>query len=117
LITKDELADEEVNRAIQDNSLNQLLKSNEDVSLRDKLGKNPISDIKTHISIAQKFEYISHLFNGENNIYEEAIQNLNTCENAAIAQTQLETYADKYKWDKEDKTTLKFITLIERRYY
>lgn len=85
-------------------------------SLRKKLQNQPINDIKTEISIARRFEYISCMFNGDGAAYESAIQVLNTCENAEDARNKLNSYSSQYDWDLENKAIIKFVELVERRY-
>lgn len=111
-----EFETEEEEDEIADNSLNNKFKSEEDFSLRKKLGRTPIKDLKSEIGIAKKFEYINLMFSGKAEIYEEAINSLNTCENNEHAKTLLHRYSSEYHWDLEDKTIIKFIELVERRY-
>ena len=99
-----------------DSSLNQQLKSDEDVSLRKKLQKTPVADLKSEISIAKKFEYITFMFEGKNEVYEEAIEVLNSCSNGDEAREKLNEYSTKYNWDLENKSIIKFVELVERRY-
>lgn len=99
-----------------DDSLNNKFKSEEDYSLRKKLGRSPIKDLKSEIGIAKKFEYINLMFSGKAEVYDEAINSLNTCENNEHAKTLLHQYSSEYHWDLEDKTIIKFIELVERRY-
>lgn len=98
------------------NSLNDIFKSEDEQSLRKKLQNSPISDIKTHISIAKKFEYISNMFDGDSGAYNEAIEFLNTCATGNDARLKLNEYTTKYDWNLEDKSIIKFIELVERRY-
>mgnify|MGYP000362637374 CR=1 FL=1 len=65
-------ADEDYDDGASSNSLNQSLRQDE-LSLRKKLQNSPIADIKSHISIAKKFEYISIMFEGNSADYDEAI--------------------------------------------
>ena len=111
-----EFESEDEEDEIADNSLNNKFKSEEDFSLRKKLGRTPIKDLKSEIGIAKKFEYINLMFSGKAEIYEEAINSLNTCENNEHAKTLLHRYSSEYHWDLEDKTIIKFIELVERRY-
>ena len=97
-------------------SLNDSFKKEDDLSLRKKLQNTPVADIKTHISIAKKFEYISSLFNGDAEAYDEAIDFLNNCASGQDARLKLNEYTTKYAWDLEDKSIIKFIELVERRY-
>ncbi len=110
---KSEADDEEED---DNNSLNDLFKNEEDLSLRKKFQNTPISDIKTHISIAKKFEYINSLFEGDSTAYNEAIEVLNDGSDAAEARSKLDDYSKQYNWNLEDKSIIKFIELVERRY-
>ncbi|UKN00738.1 hypothetical protein K6119_13455 [Paracrocinitomix mangrovi] len=99
-----------------ENSLNQKLADDEALTLRKKLQSTPITDLKSEISIAKKFEYITFMFGGDNNNYEEAINVLNNCADADEAREKLNEYSNKYKWDLENKSIIKFVELVERRY-
>ena len=97
-------------------SLHESLKNQDDQSLRKKLQNTPISNLKSHISIAKKFEYISQMFDGDKTAYDEAIDFLNTAASGKDAQLKLNELTTIYKWDLEDKSIIKFIELVERRY-
>jgi hypothetical protein len=98
-------------------SLNEQLKTEEEeLSLRKKLQNTPIADLKSEISIAKKFEYITFMFDGKNEIYEEAINHLNNCSDGEEARGKLNDYSTKFKWDLENKSSIKFVELVERRY-
>lgn len=100
-----------------DEVLNEKLKAPaEDVPLRKKLGLTPIADLKTEIGIGKKFEYINFLFAGDAKAYDTAINDLNNAGNAESAKQKLNVYASVYNWDLEEKTIVKFIELVERRY-
>lgn len=100
------------------NSLNQKLGdgAEDELSLRKKLQGTPVSDLKSEISIAKKFEYITFMFDGKNEIYEEAINSLNSCTDGEEAKNKLNEYSTKYNWDLENKSIMKFVELVERRY-
>lgn len=103
-------------QADQDVPLNEKLKQAEELPLRKKLGLQPISDLRTEIGIGKKFEYINFLFAGDAKAYETAITELNNCANADVAKQKLNVYASVYRWDLEDKTIIKFVELVERRF-
>lgn len=98
------------------NSLNDAFKQDEDQSLRKKLEKTPISDLRPQISIGKKFEYISQLFLGDAADYDKSIDFLNNAATWDIATDKIEELKLRYKWDMEDRTIQKFIELVERRY-
>lgn len=106
----------EKHEAEDSNSLNQKLKTDEQLSLRKKLQNTPIKDLKTEISIAKKFEYITFMFDGKNEVYEAAIDSLNNCSSGDEAREKLNEFSTKYKWDLENKSIIKFVELVERRY-
>jgi hypothetical protein len=107
----------EKHEAEDSNTLNEKLKSgDEDQTLRKKLQKTPIADLKSEISIAKKFEYITFMFDGKNEVYEEAINSLNSCNDGEEAKNKLSEYSSKYNWDLENKSIMKFVELVERRY-
>lgn len=100
----------------EDVDLNDKLKKEDDVPLRKKLGLSPITDLKTEIGIGKKFEYINFLFAGDAKAYETAINELNNAGSKDTAKQKLNVYASVYNWDLDDKTIVKFIELVERRY-
>ena len=102
--------------AEDENSLNEKLKSEEEQSLRKQFQSAPVSDIKKEISIAKKFEYITFMFEGKNELYEAAIEDLNNCASGEEAKNKLNDYAVKHNWDLENKSIIKFVELVERRY-
>ncbi|MEX1002535.1 MAG: hypothetical protein WDZ35_10515 [Crocinitomicaceae bacterium] len=100
-----------------DDSLHSKLKVEEDqLSLRKKLQSTPIKNLKDEISIAKKFEYITFMFEGKNENYEAAIEVLNNCDDSDEAKNKLNEYSIKYNWDLENKSIIKFVELVERRY-
>ena len=100
-----------------ENSLNEKLKDSDDeLSLRKKLQSTPISDIRKEISIAKKFEYITFMFEGRNETYEKAIETLNNCTDGEDAKNKLNEFSTQYNWDLENKSIIKFVELVERRY-
>jgi hypothetical protein len=96
--------------------LNEKLKAEEEVPLRKKLGLTPIKDLRAEIGIGKKFEYINFLFAGDAKAYETAINELNSCPDAETARQKLNVYASVYRWELEDKTIVKFVELVERRF-
>lgn len=108
-------ADEDYDDGASSNSLNESLKQ-EELSLRKKLQNSPVADIKTHISIAKKFEYISIMFEGSSTEYDESIEFLNTCATGKDARLKLNELTTNHSWDLENKSIINFIELVERRY-
>jgi len=99
-----------------ENSLNEKLKDEDEQSLRKQFQSTPVSDLKKEISIAKKFEYITFMFEGKNELYEAAIEDLNNCSDGEEAKNKLNDYSTKHSWDLENKSIIKFVELVERRY-
>lgn len=95
-------------------SLNDGFKSSN--SLGDRLNQTKIDDLKSAIGINKKFNFITNLFSGSNEEYNEAIDSLNNCIHSDQARSLLGDLAEKNNWDVEEKTVLSFVELIERRY-
>ena len=87
-----------------------------DLSLRKKLQNSPVSNIKSEISIARRFELVSLLFDNDSDAYDEAIEKLNNCSDGNEAKALLDEYSSSNNWDLEDKVIIKFVELVERRY-
>lgn len=98
------------------NSLNDLFKEQSEVSLRKKFQNSPVENIKNHISIAKKFEYISIMFDGDAEAYNQNIDLLNNYEEISAARKKMDELSQKYEWNLEDTSIIKFIELVERRY-
>ena len=56
------------------------------------------------------------MFDGDNVKYESAIQVLNSCADGEEAKDKLNEYSTEYNWDLENKSIIKFVELVERRY-
>jgi hypothetical protein len=95
-------------------SLNDSYKSSG--SLADRLTNSKISDLKSAIGINEKFAFITELFGGSNEIYNESIHNLNSCNDATEAQNILNELSNSNNWNLDSKTVASFIELLDRRY-
>lgn len=109
----------EIIREIQeDQSINDLIaKGKVKESLADKHLKKPIADLEKHIGINQKFSFINNLFDGDKEAYDEAIAFLNSCTGFLEADDYIQNrLRQKYNWDEETVSVIKFMDLVERRY-
>ena len=87
------------------------------LSIADRLGKQPISDLSKAIGINEKFLFINDLFKGENIDYNSAIHELNAFNSFEEAQDYIQTVLQpKYQWKLKNSSEKKFIKFIERRY-
>lgn len=86
-------------------------------TLADKLGQSRIDDLTVAIGLNQKFQFINELFDGDADTYRKAVQTLNQCDSQEEAlQLVKNEWMNPYNWDEEDKVTLTFLNLVERRY-
>lgn len=97
-------------------SLNDAFKESKSESLADKLKQSKIKDLKSHIDINKKFSFISNLFNGSNENYNLAINQLNECENGDQARLVLAELVTKNNWEVENQTVTNFVEIVERRF-
>jgi len=96
--------------------LNHTLKGDTDLPLRKKLQNSQIIDFRKEIGIGKKFEYINFLFGGDAKAYEAGIDFLNACESKEDAKQKLNEFGSNYNWNYQEKTIVKFIELIERKF-
>lgn len=89
---------------------------NEVESLAQKLGKKPIEDLTKAIGLNQKFLFMNDLFEGENNLYNEAIKALNGFNSYFEADEYLNVLSSRHSWDSTSKSVKEFVDLVERRY-
>ncbi len=100
----------------QKTSIAEKFAAEQKVTLADKLKMTRINDLRTSIGINQKFLFMNDLFEGENTVFNNAINRLNSCGNGDEAKTVLSEYSMKYGWRNDSERVIQFFELIERRY-
>jgi hypothetical protein len=95
-------------------SLNDSYKSSG--SLAERLTNSKIKDLKSVIGINEKFAFITELFAGSNESYNESIHNLNNCNDSSEAKNILNDLSIANDWNLDSKTVASFIELLDRRY-
>jgi hypothetical protein len=100
----------------KEESFNEKFASSESKSVGDKLQKSRIEDLKKAIGINMKYLFMNDLFEGENTIFNEAVDQLNEFGNWDEAKSYMNTLQEKYNWDQGHKSVVKFTELVERRY-
>lgn len=99
-------------------NLNDLLKKeapSETVATRHS--KQPIESIKSSMGINQKFMFINLLFNGEENEFEQAINDIESSDDFEQATSRLfENYGTRFSWDHEKSEVKELVELVERRF-
>ena len=96
---------------LKEKSVNDIM--SDDLSkLEHKLSNRPVASIKSAIGINDRFQYIRELFEGSADNFVKAVADLDSMEDIKEAVDYLQT---NFKWKKND-TSLKFISLIKRRF-
>lgn len=114
---KTEVPSSEVSGQAESKSLNDKFSDQQEKeSLAQKLGKKPISDLGEAIGLNQKFLFMNDLFEGENNLYKEAINTLNNFNSYFEADEYINMLSSKHGWDSTSKSVKDLIELVERRY-
>jgi hypothetical protein len=99
-------------------TLNDRLKQEPKPTLLDKHQKTKIKDIKSAISLNQRFLFINALFKGDNTVFNQALQEVDQCPDYQTASSLLkEKYAEKYHWDMQSEEVNSFIEVVERKFY
>jgi len=98
-------------------SLNDQFRKDESRDLAGKMQLTPIKDLKTFIGLNKRFSYINFLFGNDANLYDEAVEKLNTTGSRESAMDYLENHLrPKLKWSNDNEMVLEFYQLVERRY-
>ncbi len=103
----------------QDNSVHQRIAGNkEDKSIGARMQQNRVSSIKEVIGVNEKFLFINELFDGNIQIYYDAIARLNDFENMKAAFDYLNDLSAQYSWDADRSTATieKLANYVQRRY-
>ena len=87
-----------------------------DDSLMSKLGASKLDTLKGAIGLNDKMQFISELFEGSSDSFNEAIEKLDTQQNNEKARLYLSEIAVKQKWDAEDPLVEEFVRILDRRY-
>jgi hypothetical protein len=115
--TKNEVTLNDKAQSNQSSSINDKFADRaEQETLADRLSKSPIASLPAAIGLNQKFLFMNDLFEGENGLYNEAIQSLNNFTSFIDADEYVNTLAAEHNWDMTDKTSKDFVELVERRY-
>lgn len=97
-------------------SLNETFK-HENPTLAQKLHRKPIRDLKSAVTINQKFQFISHLFDKDADAFNKAIDRLNGCATYLEADEYIQnTLINTYDWDMKSPPAKEMMDLVERKF-
>lgn len=85
--------------------------------IADALKLTPIKDLKTHIGLNKRINFVKSLFNGDDRQYEDTIAKVNGFNNYDEALTYLQhEIVPSYQWQSQDPWAAEFFNLVMRRY-
>uniref|UniRef100_UPI0032168120 hypothetical protein n=1 Tax=uncultured Draconibacterium sp. TaxID=1573823 RepID=UPI0032168120 len=96
----------------KEKSVNELLAADDSNKLEYKISNSPVSSIQSAIGINDRYQYIRELFDGNSDLFLKAVTELDKMNSIQEAVNYLQ---QNYKWKKND-TSLKFVTLVKRRF-
>ncbi|MBS1764553.1 MAG: hypothetical protein JSS90_06265 [Bacteroidetes bacterium] len=86
-------------------------------AVADKLKLTPVADLVKAIGVNERFLFISHLFNNNQQVYQQTIAKLNSAQNFAEAYMYFDTeVSTQFKADKTSDVYRQFIDLLQRRF-
>ena len=100
----------------EDSSINKNYHDQFSNSVANRMQLQPIRNLAGHISLNQRFVFISNLFGNNAEAYNKQIAELDQFSNDTEAKQRLGELKNQYNWDLENIHVIEFVTLIERRY-
>lgn len=91
-------------------------KPNIEQSIEEKVNAHKVTDLRTVISISDKFQFMNDLFHNNMKAYNDFILQLNAAPNRAAGLEVMAATAASFNWDKDSLTVKKFQTIFDRRF-
>jgi len=85
-------------------------------SIAEKMENKAINEIKSAISINQRFSYTKNLFGDNAEVFNYSLQRIEESASLDEANQILQELEGEYNWDLEDETVLEFQELVNRRF-
>jgi hypothetical protein len=100
-----------------EHSLNDAFKAENKGSLSQKMNDQPITDLKSAISINQKFTFINELFEDDADAFNNSVAKLNNCQSYIDADHYIKnSLKDRYDWQMKNPVVKEFDRLVQRRF-
>ena len=97
-------------------SLNDRLRQ-EKVEVAQKLGDQPINDLRNAIGINDKYQFIQELFRGDRDLYERSIKTINECDNLQEADYWIQREIKIIQgWEDDHHLVQHFYSLLKKRF-
>ena len=98
-------------------TLNDKLKQNQPKTVAENISKRQLENIRSGISLNQKFQFINFLFQGQSAEFDNALNDIERCSTYEQALTMLNSnYAARYHWDYNNPEVADFVELVERKF-
>lgn len=100
-------------------SLNDSLtsKTEDNNSISDTYQNRKIESIKGNISLNQKYLFINNLFDGDANVFDRVIAEIESCTSLQQAKDNvLKTYIDRYRWNLTSPEAEEFFDVLKKRF-
>lgn len=92
-------------------------KTNTGKSISEKLKSQPLFDLKLNIGINERFAFINELFQGDQQLYHQSIERINSMNEYEVAKNIIhQELMTKLNWKKENPRFQEFEELIKRRF-
>ena len=82
-------------------------------NISSKIQAKPIQDLNKAIGLNDRFLFIRELFNGNKDVYYEAIQIINEMPSYEEAEQYIR---ERFNWDEEQPEVIRFMDLVRRRF-
>jgi hypothetical protein len=99
-------------------SLNEIVGKEQRLSVLSIQAKNKVVDIRSAMSINQRFMFIKELFKGNEGVFQQAMDFANNCENYESAVNGLiDNYSPKYGWEIDSEPVNQLFDLVGKKFY
>ncbi len=85
-------------------------------TLKDKISNAKVDSIKNAIGLNEKLQFIGELFEGNSELFNQTIEELDRLENNELALKKLSQIAAEKRWDKEAELVGQFANIVNRKY-
>jgi|GEM_PF-1273082 len=75
-----------------------------------------LKDIRSFIGFNEKLMYLRQLFGGDASAYDETLNQINTMNSIAEAESYLSVVGGEYKWNKDNEAVIIFLQTVKRRF-
>jgi len=96
--------------------LDQLSTGSQSNRLADQLKKSRIESIASTLTLNDRIRFSKNLFGGNSETFNAAVQLFDAQKSMMEAMELLRDYSERFHWDQDDKTTMDFYELVERRH-